>query len=144
MFFGKILFPVLAFVSFGLTSTAQSEDYSLKADTCPIDYISDWTGFGKQNNAGEWQIDMTIYGGEIGQVIGTIDYPSLKCGGTLMLKEVDINYIIIEEKLQYGLWKCVDRGKIKLTLAGEVIDFFWDHHFLTEYKAQGLLGKKLD
>lgn len=129
-----------------LNTSAQDEIRLAASQTqkCPVDYINTWIGFGDQNNSGEWPIRVNITGGQTGEVIGTIDYPSLHCGGTLSLAKVKTGEIILYEKLTYGLFRCIDRGTVTLTMQGEAVKFFWYRESFPDSWAMGILGLELN
>jgi hypothetical protein len=110
-------------------------------DTFPIEYIGEWTGFADQYNGGAWPMEMTITGGKVGEQIGTINYPSLGCGGELILMEIRINELVLREKITSG-WRCVNNGIIYLGLDGEGLSFYWDHESLKDFRAKGSFGPK--
>ncbi len=81
--------------------------------TVPMQFIGTWNGTGTQSDQpGEWTIEASIIGGPAEQV-GTISYPSLECGGVLMLRSVGANWLEVREDITYG--ECEDEGTITLT-----------------------------
>ena len=121
-----------------LTSIIQAQNV-----ICPFDYVNNWVGFGDQNNSGEWPIELKINGGQVGEVVGVISYPSLNCGGELTLLQVDERQIVLRENLTYGFFRCANNGDVTLTLIGEAMQFYWYSEQYSESWAQGLLGLKL-
>jgi hypothetical protein len=80
-----------------------------------------WEGEGIQDNNSRWSIKVTVAPGRV-----TIDYPSLNCGGILEVVEKTGSYIRAEEKLGYGLKKCINGGLvILLEIIPGQLDFFW-------------------
>jgi hypothetical protein len=79
----------------------------------PVQFIGTWNGTGRQSDQpGEWSIQAVIVGGPVEQV-GTISYPSLQCGGVLLLRSAGANWLEVEEDITYGA--CEDEGTITLT-----------------------------
>src|SRR5215218_3194318 len=76
-----------------------------------------WKGTGSQSdNPGvEWTIALTLADGARGSVVGTITYPSLECGGDLILREADGKRVELQERITFG--ECVDRGVVTLAPA---------------------------
>lgn len=76
-------------------------------------FIGTWNGEGTQvNPAAEWSIEAVIVGGPVEQV-GTISYPSLQCGGVLLLRSAGANWLEVGEDITYG--ECEDDGIITFT-----------------------------
>lgn len=90
----------------------------------PMQFIGTWNGIGSQSDQpGEWTIQAIIVGGPMEQV-GTISYPSLECGGVLLLRGVRDGALEVLEDITYG--QCVDQGTITLTPTGEgTLRFDW-------------------
>ena len=83
------------------------------AGTVAPRFIGTWNGEGTQTDPpGEWTIEAVIVGGPAQQV-GTIRYPSLECGGVLVLRSVGANWLEVGEDITYG--PCEDDGIITLT-----------------------------
>lgn len=79
----------------------------------PASFIGTWNGQGTQINPdGEWTIEAVIVGGPVRQV-GTISYPSLNCGGVLLLRSAGANWLEVGEDITYG--DCEDGGVITFT-----------------------------
>lgn len=55
---------------------------------------------------------------------GTIDHPSLNCGGTLTFKPTN-GVTLYTEHITYGTTKCIDGGTIQITPDGVDYDFRW-------------------
>lgn len=74
-----------------------------------------WVGNGRQDNGTTWPIRMRIDrdwdSASPSEVIGTIEYPSLQCGGSIIKTEQGLL-----ESLSYGKDRCVDRGTIFMEL----------------------------
>ncbi|HEY5347241.1 MAG TPA: hypothetical protein VIJ72_03540 [Rhizomicrobium sp.] len=56
---------------------------------------------------------------------GTIDYPSLNCGGTLTRLPSSGDVVEFHEKLTYGLQKCVDDGTDGVRLKEGKLIWYW-------------------
>lgn len=91
-----------------LSTAAQEQEF-------PDAYVGTWEGTGIQTDAdgnpdGEWTITITITGGAYGEVVGTVDYPTLGCGGELILNRVDFDdfFLDITEDITYGEDNCLD------------------------------------
>lgn len=86
-----------------------------------------WLGVGVQSNGLSWPVEMAFPDGiGIGRV-GTVAYPSLKCGGTLTVKSLDAQAgrFVVREDITSGS-RCVDGGSFELTVSGDdVLKFQW-------------------
>ncbi len=95
-----------------VASLPQRPSYSHKEDTDELQFLKKlkgvWEGEGKQyNNKSSWTIKMKIAPDDY-----KIDYPSLNCGGNLILLSQTNDHIEFREKLTYGRNRCTDNGKI--------------------------------
>jgi hypothetical protein len=108
------------------------------AQTVPTAFQGSWKGTGSQSdNPGvEWTIALTLAGGERGDVVGTITYPSLTCGGDLILREADGKRVELLERITFG--DCVDRGVVTLAPAQGGLSYDWRDADLT---ARGTLSR---
>jgi hypothetical protein len=97
-----------------------------RADYVASSYVGSWKGTGSQSdNPGvEWTIALTLMDGKPGEVVGTITYPSLTCGGDLILLGGNGRGVELRERITFG--ECVDRGVVSLgdSKEGE-ISFSW-------------------
>jgi hypothetical protein len=94
------------------------------AQTIPDAFTGSWKGAGSQSDeAGEWTIAYTLADGRPGAVVGTITYPSLECGGDLILRNADREHVELGERITFG--DCVDHGIVTLTPAARGIAFGW-------------------
>ena len=84
-----------------------------------------WKGTGSQSDQPgvEWTIALTLASGARGSVVGTITYPSLTCGGDLILRQADGGRVELLERITFGT--CVDRGVITLTPAQGGLRYDW-------------------
>jgi hypothetical protein len=80
-----------------------------------------WTGTVNQpgSRSGSYPMRMTLESARG----GSIDYPSLGCGGTVFGGCSGGNYTYTE-KIEYGRDRCIDGGSIHLVLQGE--NAFWE------------------
>lgn len=93
-----------------------------------------WKGIARQySNNSSWPVQIDIKSGK-----NSIDYPSLKCGGDLILIKTTSNQIEFREKITYGKSKCVDNGIAVLRFSSNyTADFVWYY----ENGEQGAFGK---
>jgi hypothetical protein len=61
------------------------------------------------------EADVTLVGGRVGSVIGTVAYPADRCGGELWLVSASADRIQLGEIIRYGRDKCNGRALITLT-----------------------------
>ena len=111
----------------------------------PAEFVGSWEGFGTQSNSTEgWSIQVTFLGGADGTEIGSIDYPSLGCGGTLWLERVSATSIDVVESLLYGLEACTDVGIFTFTPAADgSLRFDWQS-MAAEYVSTGFLRRSAE
>ena len=119
----------------------QSDNY--QSANVPGFYIGNWTGYANQNNAGSWQIELQIKKGNIGEKVGLIKYPTLSCGGYLILTEIRDDGLVLKEYIDTGILRCINKGNLYLNLHGEGLSFYWDHDLFTESWAKGSLGREI-
>lgn len=91
-----------------------------------------WTGTGYQESpANTWPVTITLTGGNEGEVVGTIDYPTLGCGGEIILTEVntedDFGSFWAQEHITYGQDNCIDGGRFLFHLSegAFLLNFEW-------------------
>ena len=81
-----------------------------------------WTGSGHQTGGGlepsSYQVVMRIAAGG-----GSIDYPSLSCGGSLTALSAEGDAAQFKEHITYG--NCADGGTIDVKLNGGKLDWKW-------------------
>jgi peptidoglycan hydrolase-like protein with peptidoglycan-binding domain len=56
---------------------------------------------------------------------GTIDYPSLGCGGTLSVEARSQGVMTLRERITYGRNRCIDQGVVELRRAGSRVEWTW-------------------
>jgi hypothetical protein len=94
-------------------------------------YIGTFSGTGNQENpASAWPITVTFTGGRPGEVVGTVEYPTLGCGGELVLVSINPNdeWLGFEatERITYGQETCIDGGTFVFSSESAVgITFGW-------------------
>ncbi|HET7462901.1 MAG TPA: hypothetical protein VFJ82_16730 [Longimicrobium sp.] len=90
-------------------------------------FVGSWRGIGEQSNepGRSWTIAVTIAPGRVGDVVGMITYPSLACGGDLVLQSVDGDSLVAREHITFG--SCVNDGIVTLRRrpAGPPLIFAW-------------------
>ena len=83
-----------------------------------------WRGTGHQSPAGkqgsDWSIVMTIGNGG-----GSIEYPSLSCGGTLTQISRDATSAQFRESITHGRTACIDGGTITARLVNGKLAWTW-------------------
>ena len=95
------------------------------AQGIPASFQGSWKGTGSQSDEPgvEWTIALTLADGARESVVGTITYPSLECGGDLILREADGGRAELLERITFGT--CVDRGVVTLAPARGGLSFDW-------------------
>jgi hypothetical protein len=81
-----------------------------------------WSGSGHQSGGGQPTSDYPVVM-TIAQVGGTIDYPSLACGGSLTELANSGASAKYREQITYG--KCLDGGMIEVNLIGGKLAWTW-------------------
>jgi hypothetical protein len=56
---------------------------------------------------------------------GTIDYPSLGCGGVLLFVDQRGKASAYRERLTYGVDRCVDYGLVLVVQRGDALQWEW-------------------
>jgi len=83
-----------------------------------------WRGMGHQSPAGssgsDWSIAMTIRDGG-----GSIEYPSLSCGGTLTQISRDATSAQYREAITHGRNACIDGGTITVRYVNGQLAWTW-------------------
>ena len=80
-----------------------------------------WEGDGVQENTSSWTIKVSILDNNY-----SIDYPSLRCGGELILISEGSGRMEFREQLTYGKTKCIDNGRTALIIVGrDSVRFEW-------------------
>lgn len=102
----------------------------------PDGYVGTWEGTGTQTDAdgnfdGEWTITLTLTGGPVGSVAGTVNYPGLGCSGELTYLGPDHpthgQGILLSEDITVGEGPCVDGGTFLLSSgSNSSLYFYWE------------------
>ncbi|HEY6578366.1 MAG TPA: hypothetical protein VIY09_03515 [Rhizomicrobium sp.] len=100
-----------------------------------------WRGTGHQTPAGDsgadWTIAMTINANS-----SSIDYPSLKCGGTLTQLSRTGTSAEFREHITYGQGHCVDGGTIMVKSQKNQLAWSWaGNQGGKQYTAIAVLGR---
>lgn len=108
-------------------------------DGVGMQFIGTWNGEGTQlNPAGDFSIEVVIVGGPVEQV-GTISYPSLECGGVLLLRTGGANWLEVGEDITRG--DCEDDGIVTLTPTSDGrLRYEWRKEGM-DMTAQGMLTR---
>ena len=82
-----------------------------KTDRTPPSYSGTWQGSisGKGKPPSQLVL-VSLSGGEIGGVVGTVAYPALTCGGELWLLDVTADSVVLGEQITYGEERCPTHG----------------------------------
>ena len=90
-----------------------------EADPLPLaDCAGVWVGVGVQEG-GPWTIELTLAPADGPGVCGTIEYPSLGCGGQVVdcVAEAD-GSITMREVYSHGLESCAPPGALRVSCGG--------------------------
>ena len=121
---GLVLVALAWMVCFAVPSAA-GQDGGL-----PEAYVGHWEGSATQvNPSAEWPLRITLTGGPAGDIVGTIDYPTLACGGELRLTPLtDEGGVELDEIMTYGKEVCADGGVVALIEAADGgMEYRWSH-----------------
>jgi hypothetical protein len=83
-----------------------------------------WCGTAQQTGPGDHrsQWDAVV---ELKGAVGTTEYPSLGCGGTLSFERREGNVHWYREKIRYGRGDCLDGGLLGIEPQGLSVRFQW-------------------
>lgn len=91
--------------------------------------IGQWTGrvtqYGPGHETLRYAVQMKVTGSTVGEVAGTIRYPSLSCGGDLQLSSAQGARFVYRERITYGRKECFDGGTIFATVSGDSMSWRW-------------------
>ncbi len=104
---------ILALTAFSVSATFAGE--SAKS-TSPAWMVGTWVGTGYQTGGSTWSIALQVNGR--GPTC-TINYPSLSCGGTWSLLKLDAGVAWFEERIEHGVSRCTNGGKVAVTRVGD-------------------------
>ena len=101
-------------------------------------WLGRWEGVGLQFNPQQrWSIQMDLTSESVGTIVGSIRYPSLNCGGDLVLAGVDESTWTMRENITYG-GNCLTGGTITIVLlSANRAQWLW-------YYPQGELGAQAE
>jgi hypothetical protein len=92
-----------------------------------LGFLGQWRGTGEQYSPRQkWTIVMELREGTVGEAIGSITYPSLRCGGKLTLLDLDGEAVHLLEDITFG--NCLDNGTIRMELTGPDLAR-WDWYY---------------
>jgi hypothetical protein len=84
--------------------------------------LGQWTGIGLQTNPSEtWTISLTFRA----DGSGTINYPSLECGGELRREGARDGVVFYRERITRGQGRCVDNGVVGVFPHADRLMWFW-------------------
>lgn len=99
----------------------------------PAEFLGIWGGRADAPGFNS-QVTITLSGGQVGELVGTIDYPAVEsrtvaCGGNVQLWSVRGSEVTLIEKLNYGTAACsYADGTITLTLQLDgSLGYTWSH-----------------
>lgn len=103
-----------------------------------VELMGQWSGTVYQTPAGSsssYPAQMALNGDS-----GSMDYPSLQCGGQLAFLRQDGNTYYYRETITYGKNKCITGGTISVVPTGNSVQWNWDGSYQgTRYLASGTL-----
>ena len=96
-------------------------------ETLPALLTGVWQGLAAQTGSGESApVLLSLSGGAVGAIVGTIAYPSLLCGGEVWLAGANGDSAQLGETIAYGEERCAGRGLITLRRAADgSVSFSW-------------------
>lgn len=120
----------------------QAETTSQITNTLPARYAGVWKGEGTQTGLSSgWAIAIALKPGNIGDIIGTIAYPSLGCGGELTLRSINADSIEVTEVITYGK-ECAATGIVALKpIANHTVEYQWSSPQYPGIVAKGTVTK---
>lgn len=84
-----------------------------------------WLGWGRNTWSSEpWSIDMTVTRVE-GEGCGSIEYPSLRCGGFLETCSMRTNILVFRELYTHNPGTCAPAGLIEAYCVGDTMTWRW-------------------
>lgn len=109
-----------------LAAWAPAMQQSATAPAAQRAFVGVWKGMGTQSDRPDssWLITTAITGGQPGAVVGIIAYPSLACGGELVLQDATADSLVVRERITFG--ECIDGGIITLSWRSPgYLDYHW-------------------
>lgn len=81
-------------------------------------FVGRWEGEGRQSSPRQrWRLQINITSESLGSTVGSIRYPSLRCGGELTLIKVQESTWTLREDITYGT-NCISGGSITMASTG--------------------------
>lgn len=106
-------------------ATSTLTQISSDSNILPQQYVGVWEGRGvQQNPSTNWSILLTLTEGDMNDTVGTIAYPSLRCGGKLTLLSINTTELTFRETITYG--NCVDQGLVTLAVSDAINDMLYE------------------
>lgn len=118
-----------------------------QTDRLPQQFASVWQGPVSSPRASSSQpsssrVIVSLSGGRIGAVVGTIAYPSQLCGGEVWLVSVTPEAVQLGERITYGEERCTGRAIVTLRAPkGENLSYEW-RDIIENSTAQGALLRR--
>jgi hypothetical protein len=98
-------------------SRAAGEPEPSAAASLPASFAGVWAGRVHQSNVDStYPVQLTLTGGEVGSMVGTVRYWSLPCSGELWLDRIGTNEIRVTERITDGVIYCVAETPLQLQL----------------------------
>lgn len=107
------------------TGSASLARVSASGSAVPLQFRGLWIGSGFQYNlSSQWTISLALVDGPTGSIIGSSAYPSVPCGGEILLEGATQSAMQLREHITYG--PCVDQGSMTISPSGEgSLSFVW-------------------
>jgi hypothetical protein len=85
--------------------------------TVAAHFVGTWVGSVEQGTSAQspYPVRLTITGGTLGRRVGGTEYPTLSCGGHLVLSAESDTELVVQEQLTTGAGDCVDDTRIVLS-----------------------------
>ena len=91
--------------------------------------LGTWAGqvtqYGPGDETSDYPVEMTITSTDQGAAAGTVEYPTLSCGGELRLSRGSGQGYVFRERITSGRKQCTDGGAISATVSGDSMDWRW-------------------
>ncbi|MBL7519546.1 hypothetical protein I6A84_15915, partial [Frankia sp. CNm7] len=108
---------------------------SAGAAALPSGMVGTWSGTLTQSATADraeekYNVTLTLRGGEVGDVVGTSNYPTIPCGGDLVLEQTGTR-VQVTEQITTGTENCADEVTVFLELesTGTLLYHFDDAGF---------------
>lgn len=93
---------------------SRPQDAGANAADPMVQFLGIWRGVVKQKWARRYSVVVAMDGESRNQIVGSIEYPELDCGGSLRLVESSLTRVRLAEMLTYGHGRCVSGGQITI------------------------------